>query len=222
MRHLAVCTLVAGCTTWSGPKPRLSTVTPDAICDAQASVTLTLAGTGFSVEVLGGLDEPTPVVPSVLLIDPHATATAFATVPDSTGDTLTIAVQDLPPATYDVEVVDPDADGTANPSDPATTSTLAAALTIDPPPNAVSVMPSAATASATTTIAIAGTAFLPAMTATLDAAPPITATATTIASDATSATATFDLTATAPGTYALTVDNRDGCTSTVADAFQTL
>ncbi len=131
MRRIALSVVVAGCTTWSGPKPQLMTVTPDPICDAQASVTLTLTGTGFSVEVLSTLDEPSAVVPTVLLIDPSANATSFAAAPDSTGDTLTIEVAGLPPATYDVEVVDPNRDGSADPSDPATTSTLPAALTID-------------------------------------------------------------------------------------------
>ncbi len=220
MHRIALCALVASCTSWSGPHPLLSSVTPSSGCDAQASVALILTGTGFSVEVLSALDDPTAVVPSVRLIDPSANATTFASAPDSFGDTLMIAVQGLGPATYDVEVVDPNADGSANATDPATTSTLAAALTIDSPPTAVSVMPPAATASSATTLTIAGSAFLPTMTATLAATPPVAATAVTVAADGKSATATFDLTGTALGSYAITVDNRDGCTSTLASAFE--
>ena len=189
---------------------------PGAICDAQKDITLTLVGTGFSPEVQNGLtSNPTVAVPTVTLLASGGGTfdipPANVSFPDSSGTMLTVVVPQnlVAPGTYGIEVTNPNTN----------TSTLAGSLTVDPPPTITSVSPTTGAPGATVTVTITGTGFLPGMTVTLDAMPAVSGTAISVSADGTSAMVTFDLTGVAGGTYSITVDNHDGCTATLANAF---
>lgn len=217
MRRLVLCAFLIGCASKSdGPKPAISTVMPGAICDAQKAITLTLVGTGFSPEVQNGLtSSPTVVVPTVTLLGSSGATFAVpaddVSFPDSSGTMLTVTVPQglVAPGTYSVEVTNPNTNS----------STLAGSLTVDPPPTITSVAPTTGAPGTSVTVTITGTGFLPGMTVTLDSMPAVTGTAVTVSADGTSAMVTFDLTGVAGGTYSITVDNHDGCTASLANAF---
>lgn len=189
---------------------------PGAICDAQKDITLTLVGTGFSPEVKNGLtSNPAVAVPAVTLLASGGGTfdipPANVSFPDSSGTMLTVVVPQnlVAPGTYGIEVTNPNTN----------TSTLAGSLTVDPPPTITSVSPTTGSPGTSVTVTITGTGFLPGMTVTLDAMPAVTGTAISVSADGTSAMVTFDLTGVAGGTYSITVDNHDGCTATLANAF---
>ncbi len=218
MRRLVLLLVIAcGCASKSdGPTPKLLGIQPDPICDAQKMITLTITGSGFSPAVDNGLtSSPTVVMPRVILTDTSGTTIEIppedVSLPDTTGTVLTITVPQalVPPGTYDVTVINPDGNK----------ATTTGGLTVDPPPDLISVSPTVGNIGQTVTVTLTGTGFRQTMTVTLDATPPVAGTVTSVSADGTTATVTFDLTGVAAGTYSITVDNHDGCTSTLANAF---
>ncbi len=218
MRRLGLLLVLAcGCSSKSdGPTPSLTGIQPDPICDAQKTIELKLTGTGFSPAVDNGLtSSPTVVLPTVTLID--STGTEYTvppddiTIPDTTGDEIDVSLPQgfVAPGVYDVRVTNPD--GNSN--------TITGGLTVDPPPDLISVSPTSGNVGSIVTVTLTGTGFQQDMTVTLDATPPVVGTVTSVSADGTMATVTFDLTGVAGGTYSITVDNHDGCTSTLANAF---
>lgn len=214
---LILCAFLIACASKSdGPKPAISTVMPGAICDAQKPITLTLVGTGFSPEVHDGLtSNPTVVVPTVTLLASSGQTFAIpaedVSFPDSSGTMLTVVVPQglVDPGTYSIEVTNPNTNS----------STLAGSLTVDPPPTITAVSPTTGAPGTSVTVTITGTGLQSGMTVTLDSMPPVTGTAVTVSADGTNAMVTFDLTGVTGGTYSITVDNHDGCTATLANAF---
>lgn len=119
MRRLAyiIAVLIAGgCSSSNdGPTPVLSSVSPMSTCDLKMEGHFTLAGSGFSPVVIGGLtSDPAVVMPRVFLIDAsgtqHEIPAAGVSAPDASGTMLAITVPDgfVPEATYDVMVINPD------------------------------------------------------------------------------------------------------------------
>ncbi|MGE5181471.1 MAG: IPT/TIG domain-containing protein [Acidobacteriota bacterium] len=218
MRRLVLFLVIAcGCASKSdGPTPTLLGIQPDPICDAQKMITLTITGSGFSPAVDNGLtSSPTVVMPRVVLTDTSGQTIDIppedVSLPDTTGTALTLAVPQslVPPGTYDVTVINPDGNQ----------ATTTGGLTVDPPPALISVSPTVGNTGQTVTVTLTGTGFRQTMTVTLDAMPPVTGTVVSVSADGTMATVTFDLTGVAAGIYPITVDNQDGCTSTLANAF---
>jgi hypothetical protein len=205
-----------------GPTPVVASVSPDVICTAQGDVTITVMGSGFSPAVVDGLtDEPAVAMPRVYLVGPGGAETeippANVSLPDRSGTALeVIAPMGLvapvapgdPEVVYGIRVVNP----TGN------AGTLDAALAIVPPPSLTAVAPTSGAQGTVVTVTLTGTGFRDGMTVTLDANPPVAGTNVTVTAP-TNATADFDLTGVAPGTYDITVTNPDSCSATLPGAF---
>jgi len=206
-----------------GPTPVVDSVAPDVICTAQQDVTITLTGSGFSPVVVDTLtDDPRVVMPRVYLVA-GGTETeippANVSLPagDRTGTTLEVVVpmglvSPVDPADpeviYDIKVVNPNGNE----------GSLSGALTIVPPPSLISVMPTSGAQGTTVQVTLTGTGFRDGMSVTLDANPVVVGANVTVSSP-TTATADFDLTGVAAGTYDITVTNADGCSATLPAAF---
>ncbi len=205
-----------------GPTPEVSGVTPDVICTAQADITITVAGSGFSPVVVDGLtDTPSVVMPDVLLIAPDSTEyaipTANVSLGDTTGTTLTVIVPMgfvAPAAAGETEVVY----GLRVVNPTGNSGQLADALTIVPPPSLDGVEPDVGAADTIVSVALSGTGFRDGMTVSLDANPAVPGDNVVVVSP-TSATLDFDLTGVAAGTYSITITNPEGCSDTLANAF---
>ena len=213
---LCLLALVAGCSkSADGPTPKIASVAPAPICDAQGMIALVITGSGFSPAVDGALtSSPTVVMPAVAFVDASGTAItvppADVALPDTTGTMLAVTVPQalVPPGTYDVKVTNPDGH-----------SATSSGYVVDAPPALASISPTTSPPNQTVNVTLTGTGFLPGMTVTLAATPPVPCTNVMVAADGTSATCTLDLTGVHPGTYDITVDNGDGCTATLAMAF---
>jgi hypothetical protein len=221
--------LLAALSSWAcasergGPTPAVTAVSPDLVCNAQGPTDVTLTGTGFSpaaVDVLAG--EPRVIMPRVIFTGGGTTYEVppeSVTLPggDRTGTMLAaqIPMGSLPPrastdpaVTYAVEVVNANGNAGSRPN----------ALTVVPPPTLSAIEPSSGAQNTLVMVTLTGLAFREGMTVTLEAAPPVAATGVTV-TPPTSATATFDLTNVAVGTYDVTVRNADGCSFTLPQAF---
>lgn len=201
-----------------GPTPAITGVAPDIICTAQADQTVVITGSGFSPAVIDGLTDPTVMMPQVFLDDIEIPA---ANVKLPAGDTSGTMLELLIPmgllapnsagdaeVVYDIRVVNPNGHE----------GSLADALTVVPPPQLVAVDPSSGAQETIVPVTLTGTGFRAGMTVTLDANPPVSGANVSVVSS-TEATADFDLTGVAAGTYDVTVTNADGCSSTLTGAF---
>ncbi len=220
--RLAAVALVAACSaSLGGPTPIVQSVSPAVICTAQFDNTITLTGSGFSPVVQDGLTSaPSVLMPRVFLVDGAGVEVeippAGVSLPDTTGTLLDVIVPmglvgpttPGPAQVYDVRVVNPN----------GREGLLAGALTVVPPPDLVAVDPTSGAVGTTVTVTLTGDGFLPGMTVTLDANPAVNGANVVVASP-TGATADFDLTGVAPGTYDVTVTNADGCSDTLPGAF---
>lgn len=218
-------TLAAGlsaCTAKSdGPTPSVGSVAPNVICTAQQPTQITISGANFSPVVVDGLTGSKHVVlPTVTFVSSSGQTDAPASgvsVPDTTGTMLDVTIPvgligptapGDPEVVYDVMVTNP----TGN------SGTLTGALTVVPPPSLTAVDPTSGAQGTTVTVTLTGTGFRDGMTVTLDATPVVNGANVTVGSP-TSASADFDLTGVAPGTYGITVQNADGCSATLDNAF---
>lgn len=226
MRSLSIAIALVACacsTKTDGPEPAIQTVAPSPVCTAQADTVVSITGSGFSPIVGDALtSSPSVVMPQVFLDPPSGQPIeipqANIATPDATGMRLDItipaglvapAAAGEPAVSYSVRVRNP----TGN------EASAADALVIVPPPDLLSIDPTSGAIGRQAAITLTGTGFLPDMTVTLGSSPPVTATGVTVAADGTSATATFDLTGVAAGTYDVTVANVAGCSDTLAGAF---
>ena len=203
---------LCGCpSSTDGPTPKVAGVTPQPICIAQKDIPITITGSGFSPAVTGGLTGSPAVQLPAVRFGTTAVAPADVSLPDTTGDTLDVTVRQslVPPGTYDVGVKNPDGHE----------GVLAGGLVVDAPPALTSVTPTSGNVGQMVTVTLTGGGFRQGLTVTLDANPPVPGTNVTVSADGMTATATFDLTGVQPGTYSITIDNGDGCTVTLANAF---
>lgn len=220
---LALLGLLACSQKVDGPTPVVTGVAPNLICTAQADTTIEITGSGFSPVVIDTLtDTPSVQMPSVVFVaaggsDEIPSTHVSLPAGNTAGTALEVVIPQsfLAPTTagdpdrvYDVRVINPNGNE----------GSLAGALTVVGPPALLAVDPSSGAQGKTVVVALTGAGFRDGMTVTLDANPAVTATDVVVTSS-TAATATFDLTGVAPGVYAITVTNAEGCSATLPDAF---
>lgn len=214
LRLIALLAICACSSSTDGPTPKVDSVAPSPICDAQKAITLTVTGSGFSPEVIDALTSaPKVLMPRVVFSGGGGSFEVPAdgvSVPDGNGTQLSVVVPQalVPPGTYTIEVINPNGNSGSS-SD----------FVIDAPPDLVSIAPNESGPDKIVTLTLTGTGFLPGMTVTLEATPPVTCSAVTISADGTSATCMLDLTGVKPGAYDVVVDNGDGCTDTLPMGF---
>ena len=194
------------------PRPVIDDIEPLAMCVAQAAQSFAISGSGF-LSVDGELPEvdvgdQTYVADS--LDDCADLAVPGGGVESCSTAHVTIPEGALEPGTYPVVL--------RNPAPAQCASSDEAELEITPPPELFAVDPSSAQADTEVEVSLTGAAFQSGMTITLDADPPVEGQDVVVAS-ATEASATFDLEGVSEGTYSVTVQNPDGCSFTLEEAF---
>jgi hypothetical protein len=215
--------LVACSDNLDGPTPEVTGVEPNLICTAQGDQIVTVSGSGFSPAVVDGLKDSRDVMmPRVFFSGAGGEvelAAEHVALPagnrSGTALELTIPAGFLEPseAGQDAQVY-----GIRVQNSNGNEGSLANALTVVPPPSIVGIDPSFAPADTDVDVTLTGTGFRDGMTVTLDANPPVEGQDVVVVS-ATEATATFDLAGVQPGTYSVTVQNAEGCSFTLQDAF---
>jgi hypothetical protein len=190
------------------PRPHINMVSPSPVCDAQRAIDVTLTGLTFVQ-----LDQK---LPTVTLTDGSGNATTLPTkgltgctmIPFAqvcTGVSFTLAQNQLMTGSYQVQVT--------NPAPAACSSTDPAPLTVEPPPTIVKVLPATVCAGGGV-IDVQGVGFAPGAQVTVGTvqAMPV------MVDSSTELHATLSGPFVAGTTYDLTVDNGDGCTTTLPGA----
>lgn len=215
--------LIACSEELGGPDPETTGVEPNPICTAQEDQVVTIDGEEFSPAVVEGLRDSAEVeMPRVYFAGPDGEKQidpANVALPegDRSGTALevTIPAGFLDPTeageealVYDVRVQN------SNENE----GTLGEALTVVPPPELVALDPDNAPTGEDVDVTLTGTGFRDGMTVILEADPAREGEDVEVESQ-TEADVTFDLSNVDPGTYDVTVQNTDGCSFTLEDAF---